>query len=103
MHDPPGGQKQHRRLAGAVALPVDAHAITYDDAGQVGLACRGSGVAPSHLVNRRPHGFASNTRLKGVSAARRKRVNPPAETTSPIRASPACAPSASPTSCESDA
>ena len=46
---------------------------------------------------------ASNTRLKGVSAALRKRLNPPCITTSRIRFSPACAPSASPTSCAFDA
>ena len=44
------------------------------------------------------YGFASRTRLNGVSVARRKRVNPPAFTTSRRRASPAWAPSASPTS-----
>ena len=47
--------------------------------------------------------FASNTRLNGVSAARRKRVNPPRVTTSRIFHSPACAPSARPTSCDRDA
>src|SRR5579862_10027748 len=41
--------------------------------------------------------------LNRVSVARRKRVSPPATTTSRIRASPACAPSANPTSCDSDA
>ncbi|RZU41338.1 hypothetical protein BDD14_2854 [Edaphobacter modestus] len=46
---------------------------------------------------------ASNTRLKGVSAARRKLLKPPEETTSRIRASPACAPRARPTSCEREA
>ena len=51
----------------------------------------------------RTYGRASYTRLNGVSAARRKRVKPPAWTTSRIRASPACAPSASPTSWDSDA
>src|SRR5581483_2636687 len=49
------------------------------------------------------YGRASNTRLNGVSATRRKRVKPAASTTSLILASPACAPSASPTSCESEA
>ena len=38
--------------------------------------------------------------LKGVSVARRKRLNPAAVTTSRIRASPACAPRHSPTSCD---
>ena len=50
------------------------------------------------------HGRASNTRLNGVSAARRKRREPARPgTTSRIRASPAWAPSASPTSWDSDA
>jgi len=49
------------------------------------------------------HGRASNTRLNGVSAARRNRVKPAAVTTSLILASPACAPSASPTSWDSEA
>ena len=44
------------------------------------------------------HGRASSTRLKGVSAARRKRVKPASVTTSEILAGPAWAPSASPTS-----
>src|SRR5439155_1717897 len=49
------------------------------------------------------YGRASSTRLKGVSVARRKRVKPPAVTTSRSLASPACAPSARPTSCASEA
>jgi len=62
-----------------------------------------AGVANTHAVDRMGHGRASNTRLNGVSAAWRKLLKPPAETTSPIRAGPAWAPSASPTSCDSDA
>ncbi len=46
---------------------------------------------------------ASNTRLKGVSAALRIFVNPPSAITFVRRASPACAPSANPTSCDFDA
>ena len=64
------------------------------------------GSAPGALPYRQclqGQGLASYTMLKGVSAARRKRVKPPALTTSRIRASPACAPSASPTSCDSEA
>jgi len=49
------------------------------------------------------YGRASYTRLNGVSAARRKRVNPALDTTSRIRFSPACAPNAAPTSWASDA
>src|SRR5258707_14399823 len=41
--------------------------------------------------------------LKGVSAARRNRVKPPALTTCRSLTSPACAPRPSPTSCASDA
>lgn len=48
-------------------------------------------------------GRASKTRLNGVSAARRNRLNPAVPMTSAIRASPACAPRASPTSCDRDA
>jgi len=49
------------------------------------------------------YGLASKTRLKGVSAARRKCEKPPLVTTSRMRFSPACAPRASPTSCAFDA
>lgn len=49
------------------------------------------------------YGRASRIRLNGVSVARRKRVNPPAVTTCRSRSSPAWAPSANPTSCDSDA
>ncbi len=44
------------------------------------------------------HAFASRIRLNGVSVARRKRVRPPWRATSRRRPSPACAPSARPTS-----
>jgi hypothetical protein len=46
----------------------------------------------------RHYGRASRIILNGVSAARRKRVNPPFERTSLMRRSPACAPRARPTS-----
>jgi hypothetical protein len=46
----------------------------------------------------RSYGLASRTRLNGVSVARRTRVNPPSLSTSVSLASPACAPSARPTS-----
>ena len=52
---------------------------------------------------RQGYGRASYTMLNGVWATRRKLVKPPALMTSPIVASPACAPSASPSSCDSDA
>jgi hypothetical protein len=46
------------------------------------------------------YGRASYTTLNGVSAARRKRLNPAAVTTSRIRFSPDCAPKHNATSCE---
>lgn len=48
-------------------------------------------------------GRASKTRLKGVWAAWRKRLKPASAMTWAILAGPAWAPSARPTSCESDA
>jgi len=78
-----------------------------------GVACAGvlvpGGARRVGLTRGRRHwprrfqGRASYTRLKGVSAARRKRVKPAAVTTSLILASPAWAPSASPTSWDSEA
>ena len=70
--------------------------------------CCALGAPASRFGHGRPgtaetYGRASYTRLNGVSAARRKRVKPPVWTTSRIRASPACAPSASPTSWDNDA
>jgi hypothetical protein len=53
--------------------------------------------------NNRTYFRASNTILKGVSVARRKRVNPPFTTTSRIFFSPACAPRPAPTSWASEA
>jgi hypothetical protein len=47
-------------------------------------------------------GRASKTMLNGVSATRRNRLNPASVTISRMRASPACAPSASPTAWESE-
>ncbi len=56
---------------------------------------------PSHtmLVG---YGRASSTRLNGVSVARRKWLYPASDMTWPRRASPAWAPSPSPTSCASE-
>src|SRR5258708_5811888 len=51
----------------------------------------------------RIYSLASSTMLKGVSAARRTRLKPPSMITFVRRASPACAPSARPTSCASEA
>jgi hypothetical protein len=48
----------------------------------------------------RLQGLASNTRLNGVSLARRKRLNPPEASTFRSRDSPAWAPKHNPTSCE---
>jgi hypothetical protein len=47
-------------------------------------------------------GRASNTTLNGVSATRANELNPASITTSLMRASPACAPRASPTSCDKE-
>src|SRR3954454_4350913 len=103
MQDRPRGHQQDRPLAFAVAFPVDLDPVAFDEALVIRQPGRAASVASAHAVDRMCHGLASNTRLNGVSAARRKRVNPPAAITSPILASPACAPSASPTSCDSDA
>ena len=48
------------------------------------------------------HGRASRIMLNGVSVARLTLRNPPAVMTSRSRASPACAPSAAPTSCDNE-
>ncbi len=48
-------------------------------------------------------GLASRIMLNGVAVARLKRLNPPDVTTSRNRASPACVPSARPTSCAIEA
>ena len=90
--------------AAAVHLVEGADAVALDVPVEVGVAR--PGLFRARLPNRQftqIQGRASYTMLNGVSAARRKRVKPPALTTSRIRASPACAPSASPTSCDSDA
>ena len=50
----------------------------------------------------RRQGRASRIMLNGVSVARRILVKPPAVMTSRSLASPACAPSAEPTSCDSE-
>jgi hypothetical protein len=50
----------------------------------------------------RAYGRASRIMLNGVSAARRTLRNPPAVMTSQSLASPACAPSPAPTSCDSE-
>jgi len=110
-----------RTILAGIGLSTDATAIItqafVNHIGQVpggtrpaacGLAHRaGSRQAGRPGGSRAPprscQGRASNTRLNGVSAARRNRVNPAVPTTSAILASPACAPRASPTSCDSDA
>ena len=91
----PGREEEDRGVAVAPALPVHADALALDEALFVGREDR--------PLLARAYGRASNTMLNGVSAARRKRVIPPAVTTSRMRASPAWAPSASPTSCDSEA
>src|ERR1700733_2740233 len=114
MEDRPGREQEHRLLTRAVDLIVEAHPVALDVTGAVGVA-RTRLLAPGGTrrvsltrgcradVCGHRYGRASNTMLNGVSAARRKRVKPAAVTTSLIRASPAWAPSASPTSCDSEA
>src|SRR5207248_11502228 len=125
MDDRPGRQEQNRWVARAVALPEDPDPAALGVADFIRISGAGL-LAPgdadfsgghrrrsSHFRWRCPrrsvgtatrtYGRASNTLLNGVSATRRNRVKPAAVTTSRIRASPACAPSASPTSCESEA
>src|SRR3981189_2642456 len=53
--------------------------------------------------NLKPQGRASKIKLNGVCVARRNSEKPPAVTTSRSRFSPACAPSAKPTSWDSEA
>ena len=65
--------------------------------GRPGAGPRSRGLRP------RRQGRSSSTRLNGVAVARRNRVKPACVTTSRSRFSPACAPSASPTSWASDA
>ena len=69
-------------------------------------ACRSPGHAHAAGQGREDggtlYGRASRIMLKGVSAARRTLRKPPAVMTSRNFASPACAPSAAPTSCESE-
>src|ERR1700683_1128313 len=114
MDDRPRREQEDRLLTRAIDLVVQAHPVALDVAGAVGVArtrlLPPSGTRRISVIRgcrtgacRRGHGRASNTRLNGVSAARRKRVKPAAVTTSRILASPAWAPSASPTSCDSEA
>src|ERR1700689_2881008 len=110
MDDRPRRQEEHRLLTRAVDLVVQPHPVALDVAGAVGVArtcllararARGARLIRRRRPYRRGHGRASYTTLSGVSAARRNRVKPAAVTTSRILASPACAPSASPTACDS--
>ena len=55
-----------------------------------------------HLVAQAAYGRASRIMLKGVSAARRTLEKPPFWMTSRSFVSPACAPRAAPTSCDSE-
>jgi hypothetical protein len=59
-------------------------------------------VDASPVRSSQRHLRASSTRLKGVSVARRKWLNPASMKTCRSRFSPACAPSPSPTSCDSE-
>ena len=61
---------------------------------------RGHGLGGRRHASLRAYLRASRIRLNGVSVARRKRLNPASANTARRRASPACAPRPSPTSCE---
>src|SRR5207244_960353 len=95
--------REHSVAAAEVenALPCHRCEQLDDRRPQLGDEARGARVALG--IPALGYGRASSTRLKGVSVARRKRVKPPAVTTSRSRVSPACAPSASPTPCASEA
>ena len=89
------------RLGDALALPLQ-HDFTFPrrhacQDGEREFAGRVAGVQPL-----RRQGRASRIMLNGVSVARRILVKPPAVMTSRSLASPACAPSAEPTSCDSE-
>src|SRR2546421_11441894 len=62
-----------------------------------------TGTAEPQTVWRWFQGRPSNTRLNGVSVARRNVLNPASWATSRSPGSPACAPRAAPTSWDSDA
>ena len=80
-------------------VPINVATTAAPGAGR-GTATPGTPLDASHMLGWF-QGRASKTRLNGVSAARRKRVNPAAVTTSRIAASPAWAPSADPPGWES--
>ena len=61
-----------------------------------------AGSRSHQLVAQAAYGRASRTMLKGVSAARRTLEKPPFWMTSRSFVSPACAPRAAPTSCDSE-
>ena len=69
---------------------------------QRALYCLHRLFAPHIRTRPQPYGRASKTMLNGVSVARRTLRKPPAMTASRSFASPACAPNAAPTSCDSD-
>ena len=93
----PSLMEQARRAAGKFQLELNAAADR---------VLRKRFLPPSRQLIRRSretYGRASSTILNGVSAARRTRVNPAECRIFASRPSPACAPSPSPTSCESEA
>ena len=71
-------------------------------AGRARAASVSRHVTCTSVPTRRDYGRASRIMLNGVSAARLTLRNPPEVMTSRSLASPACAPSAAPTSCESE-
>jgi hypothetical protein len=110
-----------RRALAAATAELRWWTVTVDDDEQRGgwpseaarCAERDHGPVSDHAIARSPerprdrvppasYGRASRMRLNGVSVARRKRLNPASLATCHRRSSPACAPSASPTSWSSE-
>ncbi len=84
------------------ARPLRGHARSYKDFaglrwGPVGAGVPAKGPAQAYFYFR-----ASRIRLNGVCVARRNRPNPASSNTARNRASPACAPSPNPTSCDNE-
>ena len=111
-HRRPGHHGAQAGLDVAAAVEAEDHPVDQCrlQAAVTGRPPRtGHGLAGQHdravgrLENRDPdqragHSRAAKTRLNGVPATRRKRVNPALATMSAIAGSPACAPSANPPS-----
>ena len=91
------------RIHGALVERTGADLVQDNLVSTVFQCACNRGTAPSGPRSRWDQGRTSKTRLKGVWAARRKRLKPASATTSAILAGPAWAPRARPTSWESEA